>query len=311
MATIFSGLAITFGYFLILRALVGIGEGTFYGASFGLSSQTIPEKYLTLGLAVINVGQAVGQILGTTLASMLVLQYHHAWGEPFVIVGIPTVLVGCWYLITRFKTATPRDATAIFGKIDRQTLFQPRLVGVYVMLFASIYGQITLLTWLPLFLTNQRHLTGQAVSLLTMIVPLLALPSALIFARLNDRYRQTQRLLGSLVCIAALSLVGIVLVKDARWLMVTLIIYGVTGKMAIDPLLLYTVKKYANQQQLATTFGVYNFFGMLGSILAPVITGWFMDMTGDMWPGFLVAALLLMVGLGCLTIGILNEQRQS
>lgn len=301
----------TFGYFLILRALVGIGEGTFYGASFSLSSQAIPEKYLTLGLAVINVGQAVGQILGTTLASLMVLQYHQAWGQPFVIVGIPTVVVGVLYLITRFHVTKPSNPTLLVDKIDHRTLFQPRLIGVYVMLFASIYGQTTLLTWLPLFLTKQWHLTGQSVSLLSMIIPMLALPSALIFARLNDRSRQTQRLLGILVLASAVSLVGIVMTKSDWLLLVALVIYGVTGKMAIDPLLLYSVKKHANQQQLATTFGVYNFFGMLGAILAPVITGWFMDQTGRIWPGFLVAALLLVAGLGCLTIGISNERRQS
>lgn len=308
--TVLSGFVTSFGVFLVLRAFVGFGEATFYGASFGLSSQAIPDKYLTLGLAVINAGQAAGQILGTIVSSVLVLQYHHDWRMPFVLVGVPTMLIGSLYLILiKPKSNHVQTQTNSLGhhKINYPALIRTQLIGVYVMLFASIYGQTTLLTWLPLFLTNHWHFSGRSVGFLTVIVPLIAVPSALFFARINDRLKRIKGLMTALVSLTAISLVAVVMEKNSEMLVLALVIYGIVGKMTIDPLLLYTVKKQAGKYQLATTFGVYNFFGMLASIMAPMITGLFMDITGYIWPGFVLAAVLLMAGLCYFNRATVNE----
>ena len=314
--TVVSGLVTSFGLFLVLRALVGLGEGTFYGASFGLSSQNIPNKYLTIGLAIINSGQAIGQITGTIISSYIVLQYHMHWSVPFIIVGIPTIIVGILYLtvVKRTHHSSENRMGISQSKTSHQkihttrVLFTQQLVGTYVMLFASIYGQITMLTWLPLFLTTYRHVSGSNVGWIASIVPVIAVPSALIFARLNDKITNARRLLLILVPISSLSLVTGMTSNSHIVLVVSLIVYGMTGKMTIDPILLYTVKKNAPDKQLATTFGVYNFFGMIASILAPTIMGFLMDLTGSMVTGFYLSAILLLVGVVMFSL-IMPEKR--
>ncbi|AEJ31718.1 MFS transporter [Leuconostoc sp. C2] len=308
--TVISGLATSFGWFLVLRALVGLGEGTFYGASFGLSSQNIPSKYLTVGLAIINSGQAIGQITGTIISSHVVLQHHIHWSIPFIIVGMPTIIVGVLYITVIHHThrlSEEQVSTSQAKTLDKKTqtidvLFTRQLLGTYFMLFASIYGQITMLTWLPLFLTNYRHVSGSNVAWIASIVPFIAVPSALIFARLNDKITNTRRLLLILVPISSLSLVMAVISHSQMGLVLALIVYGMTGKMTIDPMLLYTVKKNASNNQLATTFGVYNFFGMIASILAPTIMGFLMDLTGSMVIGFYFSAILLLIGIAMLRL---------
>ncbi len=74
-------------------------------------------------------------------------------------------------------------------------------------------------------------------------MPFIAVPSALIFARLNDRITNARHLLLILVPISSLSLVMGMVSNSHIVLVVSLIVYGVTGKMTIDPILLYTVKK--------------------------------------------------------------------
>lgn len=316
LMTIFSGLVTSFGAFLVLRSLVGIGEGTFYGASFGLSSQSIPNRYLTIGMAIINSGQAVGQIIGTVLSSLLVLQYHMHWSLPFIIVGVPTIFVGVMYILN-----VPRKQTIVrankrhvgshaSNKIAIKSLLTRNLLCIYAMLFASIYGQITVLTWLPLFLTNYRHMSGQNVGLIASIVPFIAIPSALFFARLNDKKNQARSLIFILVPISALAIVAGITINNSADLIISLIVYGLTGKMAIDPILLYAVKKNAAAHQLATTFGVYNFFGMIASVLAPVITGFLIDMM-NMAVAFYFAALLLLGGMLLFGLMIPEKRRVS
>ena len=51
-----TGIAGSFGVLLVARALMGIGQGFYYGPQYGLSSELIPTKYRTLGSAIINSG---------------------------------------------------------------------------------------------------------------------------------------------------------------------------------------------------------------------------------------------------------------
>ncbi|WP_144903014.1 MFS transporter [Leuconostoc mesenteroides] len=302
--TLFSGLVTTIGLFLITRAMVGIGEGSFYGASYGLSSQVLPKNKLTFGTALINSGQAFGQILGTLLSSILVLQLHFHWSTPFITISVPTVIVGLLYILVirdkPFNASTkPNHSKTAIKSIDIKALFTRNLSCTYLMLFASIYGQIVMITWLPLYLIDYRHISGTNVGWVASIVPFIAIPSALLFARINDYLKNTKTLICILVPLSAISLIVGVTINNDMVLLLSLLVYGVTGKMALDPLLLYTIKINAKNSQLAMTFGIYNFLGMIASIIAPIMTGFLIDVTKGMSISFYVAALLLMASLVC------------
>src|SRR5699024_11867233 len=55
-----SGQIVTFYMFLMMWFLTGTLQGVFYGPQYGLSSEAIPQKRLTLGSAIINSGMAIG-----------------------------------------------------------------------------------------------------------------------------------------------------------------------------------------------------------------------------------------------------------
>jgi MFS-type transporter involved in bile tolerance (Atg22 family) len=130
-------------------------------------------------------------------------------------------------------------------------------------------------------------------------VPFIAILSALLFARINDHLKNTKTLICILVPLSAISLIVGVTINNDMVLLLSLLVYGVTGKMALDPLLLYTIKINAKNSQLAMTFGIYNFLGMIASIIAPIMTGFLIDVTKGMSISFYVAALLLMASLVC------------
>lgn len=76
-----------------------------------------------------------------------------------------------------------------------------------------------------------------------------------------------------------------------------LVLYGLTGKLALDPQLISYVNHFAPKEGLVTTLSTYNFVGMMGSTLAPYITGYISDTSGSMQIGFYLASILLIVGL--------------
>lgn len=302
--TLFSGIVTTFGLFLIMRGMTGLGEGTFYGASYSLASENIPSDKLTFGTALINCGQAFGQMTGTLLSSFLVLQYHMHWSSPFIVITVPTVVVGLMYLFFVKKTKPVQTQTNKFNelvkttnKIDVRALFTKNLVITYFMLFAAIYGQIAMLTWLPQFLITNRGITGTSVGWISSIIPFASIPSSILFAKMNDKMSNPKKLLYIVVPISALALIVGMTINSYAVLVASLLVYGFTGKMSIDPILIYLVNKNAKANQLSTTLGVYNFFGMIASIMAPYLTGLFIDLTGSMAIGFYFAAGILLVGL--------------
>lgn len=69
VATYLSGAVTTFALFLLMRALTGLGEGTYYGSQYGISSNITPKKYRGLVSALINSGMALGISFGLIAAS--------------------------------------------------------------------------------------------------------------------------------------------------------------------------------------------------------------------------------------------------
>ncbi|WP_338346978.1 MFS transporter [Fructobacillus cardui] len=314
--TFLSGIVPTFTLFLLVRSLVGLGQGSFYGPAYGLINENLSDRHATLGMAIINSGQGVGQILGTLLASTLVIQNQDHWSTPFLVLALPTVMVGFLYLYGLPKEGRPIRyggksvnarggqqqslisslAAKLAPKIWRPFFKRP-LVGAYWLLFCSIYGQIAMLTWLPTFLLGMKNIDQRFVGLIASIVPLIAIPSALILAKKLDQTAHARRFLYLFVPLSALALVLGSLSQNSTQIVLALILYGLTGKMTIDPLLLQVIRRHAPKGRVATTFGLYNFMGMLASITASYLTGWLTDVTGTFSVGFDLAAALLLLGL--------------
>lgn len=123
-----------------------------------------------------------------------------------------------------------------------------------------------------------------------------SIPGALIFAFLSDKVKRTKLFIFILVPVAAISIFAIAFVTSQTLLIIALIAYGLTGKLAIDPILVAFVSKNAPKGSLSTALSAYNFIGMSSSILAPFLTGFISDQFGSMQLGFYLAAALLLFG---------------
>ena len=96
--------------------------------------------------------------------------------------------------------------------------------------------------------------------------------------------------------LAAVMLVLTVLAPTSGILLVGLILYGLLGKLAVEPIIISYIADTAPKKGYGTTFGVFNFFGMSSSVLAPWVTGLISDATGSKVNGFYLSALIMVVG---------------
>src|SRR5699024_5628694 len=85
IGTLLSGWVTGFTAFLVIRFLTGLGEASYYGSQYAISSNVIPAKYRGFSSAVINSGMALGVSLGFILSSFLTFNLGKSWQLSFII----------------------------------------------------------------------------------------------------------------------------------------------------------------------------------------------------------------------------------
>ena len=306
--------------------LAGIGSGAYYGGAYSLSAKHIPTKNRTFANAIINSGSALGMAIGLIGSSALIKSMGLPWNIAlYISAGIILVAAVLFLLFIRNKNNAndtnganaPATAPAVATKGTQATtpqapqtdssitaaaqpaknkLFSLRSIANYALYFATCYGYYMLVTWLPSFLESERGFTGIAIGFSAALVAFASVPGALIFGRLVDRFRNKRiRFIVILELCAAATFIAIVLVPDAALLLVGLIVYGLVGKLAVDPMLISLVSEGAPTQKVGRFLTTFNFFGMSSSVVAPFVTGLISDIFLTKVGGFYLACGLIVV----------------
>ncbi|MDQ0822392.1 MFS family permease [Arthrobacter sp. V4I6] len=308
IGTILSGFAPGFMIFLLMRAFTGIGEGTFYSPVYGISSSYISDKWRGVSAALINSGMAVGISLGFIGSSYFTFTLGLEWHVTFLIFGAATLVVA--FLINYFlapidaehKAKAAADAEARLGsdapavKESSKALFTRNHILTYVLIFCSLYGFFSMLTWLPTYLQQARDVAPSQTGIIASLVPWASIPGAILLSMLARRLRNTRPLIVLLAVLGGLCQVLVPLTGDYSLMIVGLVVYGLVGKLALDPILIAFLAENTPRSMYSRAYGYFNFAGMLSSIFAPYITGALADATGALEAGFYLSAVLLLIG---------------
>ncbi|MEL5545867.1 MFS transporter [Serratia nevei] len=300
--------------------LAGMGCGSYYGSAYSLSSENIPLERRGLATAVINSGSALGMAIGLIASSLLVKSFNMNWQIMlFIITGLLVVMTLVFAVV--IKGSQPQAPVAVSQTVaptaaepeeDGQAsgLFSLRMISAYAMYFATCYGYYMIVTWLPSFLQQERGFEGVAIGFSSALVAFASVPGALFFSRMSDRFRNKKvQLIIFLELCAAVMLVCTVISPDSTMLLISLILYGLLGKLAVDPIMISFVADNAPKKGYGTSFGVFNFFGMSSSVIAPFLTGVISDSTGSKVMGFYISAAILLVGTAIFfTVNVLMKR---
>lgn len=319
VGTLLSGVAPSYGFLLFASVLAGLGQSTYFPTQFALSTAMVPQRYRSLSAAIINSGQAIGISVGLLIASYFALQLGGGWRMPFVALALPTALVAVafWVFIREPKgSATagdpPRSEPAQEALVQTGEPARPqRSTGspwsrnhilIYLLNFCSLYGFFVILTWLPYYLQTARGYDGMAVGWISSLVPWMAVPGGLIASWLSDRLSLRREIGLLMLPVAALALAAIPFISSQAGLVLALMVYGFTGKLALDPIVIALVADVTDRNAYGTVFGALNFAGMSSSIAAPYLTGLLADRIGTLDSGFYLAAALLVIGFVALAL---------
>ncbi len=309
-----SGMVGSSAAFLLARVLAGAGQSTYYASQYALAALYVPREKRAQGAAVINAGMAGGVLIGLMAGSIAVFHLGLNWRVPMVVLGVASVALGlCIHL---FVAETPRPTgdsrqndTAMQPKVRQNPLGTRDFWLMWFTALGTQYSLYLVLTWLPFYLQEARGLTGSAAGVASSLMPLLAAPSGIAAGWLSDRFGTRRKILVTLVpcSLVALALIGFS--KTYAMLYIGLALYGITGKLTIDPLIVAAVQDISGDQGRASALGVLNFASTVSMVAAPAVTGYLVDVTGSFSSAFWVAILL--AGVSSVAVSLTREQRAT
>lgn len=279
---------------LLFMALHGAGAGVYYPAAYSITLYTVPPERRGLSSALINSGMSLGLALGLMAAGPLYL-VTASWRAPYTVMALPTL--GLALLFTLAVRPVPVQSQSAWG--TWQIVRDPTLLCLNAIGFCSLYGFWVAVTWGPTFFQTERGLSLSASGLYTAIIALVALPAGLVTGRLSDMIgRKALSLL--LLPLAAVAILALALVGSVESMVAALVIYGLVGKLALDPVILSWVgdRVLATQPQaMGAAVGIFSFSAMSSAVIAPVVSGWLKDMTGSLVAAFYLGAGIVLAGV--------------
>lgn len=307
IATVFSGLASGFGALLGLRLLLGIGESAAFPCSSKLIGQHLPHDKLGAANGLIGVGLALGPAFGTFFGGMLMAQVGWRW--VFLIFGIASLLwLIPWWAATRHASArVAADDRETGGPSLLQIMRQRDAWGAGFGHFCNNYAFYFVISWLPLYLVRYRGFSVENMALIGGLVYLVYAISCWLTGFVSDRWMRTgasatrvrKTIMALNVSIVAASLIGAAF-GNVTVSVACLFCAGIGFGLATTTI--YAIgQSLAGPRAAGAWVGFQNCLGNCAGIVAPALTGFIVDQTGQFFWAFAIAgAVALAAGIGWL-----------
>jgi ACS family hexuronate transporter-like MFS transporter len=161
------GLAMNFGFLLVARCLLGMGEGGGFPAATRVVAEWIPPHQRSTAMGIINAGTAVGSVLAPPLIGILLLTV--GWRMVFFASGAIGFAWVIWWAIAyrgNDQVSVPSlDTRLIARKLSFADVLSMRRVQVLVFAkFMSDSAWYFYLFWLPKYLYDVRGFDVKHVS---------------------------------------------------------------------------------------------------------------------------------------------------
>ena len=282
-----AGLMRSLSPFVVVRALLGVGEAPMFPAAAAVVRDWFQATRRTSATGVWNSAPAVAQALAPPVLTLLMLQVGWRW--MFIVLGLAGLLMaGVWSLAYRERRRH------VAARVERPEGGWSRLFGRRMTwgLMAGNFGVIYVLwlysTWLPSYLEIERHLSIRSAGLITAVPFALSIGGSIGGGFLVDHLAGKGAALIRLQKVAVcLSLVGMGLFTFAAahasgvgWALAdisaALFCNGCATCMAWA-----IATTAAPRGYVGALGGIQNFAGYIGGALAPVVTGYIVKGTGS------------------------------
>ncbi|MDR3538613.1 MAG: MFS transporter [Acetobacteraceae bacterium] len=321
LATAATGLIWSIPALIGTRLVMGAGEATTMPAGNRVIREWIPAGERGMLNSIFSGGSYAGPAVCALVAGPIIAAF--GWRVLFFVTGgVGIVWLICWQI----WFAKPEEASWL-GDAERQKIIAergarkvdfdhtgekpgllkllgsgPTLWGVALTQGCNVYSQYLFLTWLPSYLQSSRGLTIITTGIYVAIPYVIAVGLCLLTGRASDRLlrgdvgggRRRYMIACGLMLAAVIMVAPLV---SSVWLILGLITLSLTGLASASSLnfaLLNDLLPKPRDVGIATAFMVLggNSFGLI----APIVTGYVIAITGSYNMAFVIAGGLLVIG---------------
>jgi MFS family permease len=168
LATLGSALAPNYPFLLVMRALVGVGEGAFGPSANALLCADAPPEKRGRAMGIFNVGMALGGAGGGAFALLAagVLSPYITWRGSLLIAGIPGFVLAL--VSTRMRV--PAEV-AVEPRLPARRYLLSRVYVIAVVAGAlANFGAGAIISWMPTLMLRERLIAPTVASVYLGVV---------------------------------------------------------------------------------------------------------------------------------------------
>ena len=292
-----------------LRFLLGVGEITYPPSQVRLLSRWFPDNERPKINGICLAASSVGQLTAGPLAAWLLISY--GWHMVFYAFGIFGILwaVGFWRWDANPETENRLNeqyrvtANKTTDKLSWRRMLRLRSVWGLVLVYICLtYCFWLFLNWLPTYLIEARGFTFLKAGFYSAL-PAVAQGGAQIAAGWISTYLITRgfsknfsrkAIMG--VCFLGASLFLILIVITLSPMLSVVYISASLAFLGACYTPIWTLPTDLTVRWPGTVFGFVGTIGFLGGAVAPIVTGYIVDHTGNWHLAFYLASAISVVG---------------
>src|SRR5882762_6565282 len=157
-ATAATGLVHGFALLFAMRLLLGGGRSVAFPSFSKVLSNYVPEHARGIANGIIIAGMRTGPAIGALGAGLLMAKY--GWRPVFIGIGLVSLLwLPLWFLFMPRGAGLAHASSQSVQPSTLEIFAQRSFWGVTIGHFAANYYIYFMLTWLPVYLVQERHLS--------------------------------------------------------------------------------------------------------------------------------------------------------
>jgi MFS family permease len=321
LATAVTGFAWSFPSLIATRLAMGAGEASSNPAGARVIREWIPAGERGTLNAIFNSGSYAGPALCALVAGPIIAAF--GWRALFFVAGgIGLVWLACWLV----WFARPEDAQWL-GEAECQKIIAergarkvdldssapksgllmllgngPTLWGLALTQGCNVYSQYLFLTWLPSYLQSTKGLTVAKTGFYAAIPYAIAVVLCILIGLTSDRLLLGDVGGGRRRYMIAIAMVLAAVILFAPWVnsvwlilgLIALLLTGIAATTSLNFALLNDLLPNPRAVGIAMAFLIVG--GNVFGLMAPIVTGYVIAVTGSYDMAFVIAGLLLFIG---------------
>jgi MFS family permease len=304
-AMLCTGLATSIATLTALRLVLGMGESVAYPSYSKILAGNFREHQRGLANALIDAGCKLGPAIGM-LGGLFMAQF--GWRSFFYAIGGMSLLwLVPWFIFAPKDQALVRNET---GRVPgyAEICAQRAAWGTFLGLFCTNYVWFFMITWLPTYYREELKYSQAQMSVFGSIPLFVVAISTVASGWLSDRLiaggGSPNRVRKSFCVIG---LLGSILMLPAAMFhdpvaSLVLLCAASFGYGIFSSNLWAITQTCAGPWAAGRWTGAQNFVGNLAGILAPWLTGYIVQHTGEFYWAFVVAAAFCAGGALCFSV---------